>query len=205
MQISLWRWGARRPAPSRFLHPLGAQYNSGNCEAIGLLVAALDDWELSHFEDASALFRDFVASDPKPPYDWIAQYKPLAQKYVADYDAYKKITAEIQSADTAQKQTDVLEDLRVFKSNIHIPGKLASDLLQTETELQNKVAARQAEEQRVAAAGCIEARAGKPRLSKSPPQNSRPAFVSINLKRDWLQSRIRRFPIPTSAAKKLHC
>jgi len=45
--------------------------------------------------------------------------------------------------------------LKIFKSNIHIPGKLASDLLQTETELQNKVATRQAEEQRAAAQAAL--------------------------------------------------
>ena len=146
-----------RTASSTGPFPLSqaAQYNRGNCEAVGLLIGGLDDWELSDFEDACELFRDFVSSDPKPPYDWIAQYKPLAQKYVADYDAYKKITAEIKSADTAQKQTDALEDLQVFKTNIHIPGKLASDLLQTETELQAKVTARQAEEQRIAAQAAL--------------------------------------------------
>jgi len=129
----------------------GTQYNPENCESIGLLICALDDWEQAHYEDASALFHDFVVADPKPPYDWIAQYRPLAQKYVADYDAYKKITSEINAADSPKQQTEALEDLKVFKGNIHLPGKLAADLLQTETNLQNKVAARVAEEQRKAA------------------------------------------------------
>lgn len=146
--VEIGRIGSSSEAISR---AAGAQYNPENCESIGLLVCALADWEQAQYEDASALFRDFVVADPKPPYDWIGQYKPLAQKYVADYDAYKKITGEINAANTPQKQTEAMEDLKVFKSNVHIPGKLAADLFETETNLQNKVAARMAEEQRKAA------------------------------------------------------
>lgn len=129
---------------------LGDQYDPGNCGALGLLIFALADWQQSHFDEANGLFQAFIAADPKPPYDWIADYKPIAQKYVTDFDAFQKTAAEVKAADTLQKETDALKNVQDLEGRIHFAG-LKDQLARMETELNGKIAAAQAEEQERAA------------------------------------------------------
>ncbi len=123
-------------------------FNTSDCNALGLFIFALNDWEMSQFDDADPLFQAFLAADSKQPYDWVAEYKPLAYKYASDFSAYKKLMATIAAADGLQKQKQALEDLQALKSGLQIPGRLPEKLALIEADLQKKIAAGDAEEKR---------------------------------------------------------
>jgi len=132
-----------KPVPTA----ISSEYDPNNCEALGLLVFGLSDWEMSRFDEAVTLFQAFIAADPKPPYDWIAEYKPLVQKYIADFDSYKKVTALIKDADTLEKETAAFQHLRTLENSLQVPGRLTEKLAGLEPDLQAKIAADQAAEQ----------------------------------------------------------
>jgi eukaryotic-like serine/threonine-protein kinase len=123
-------------------------FDSDNFAALGLFILALDDWEMSHFDDADSLFQAFLASDPKQPYDWVAEYKPLAGKYTADLAAFKKVAAGAEAAGDLKKQKQAMEDLQALKSGLQVPGRLPEKLALIEADLQKKIDAGEADEKR---------------------------------------------------------
>ena len=136
--------GLGQPVPSA----AAKNFDSGNCAALGLFILALEDWEMSRFDDADSLFQAFLASDPKPPYNWIAEYKPLAGKYTADLAAFKKVTATVEAAGDLKQQKQAMEDLQALKKGLQVPGRLPDKLPDIEAALQKKIDAGDAEEKR---------------------------------------------------------
>jgi hypothetical protein len=123
-------------------------FDTDNCAALGLFIYALNDWEMSQFEEAQPLFDAFLAADPKQPYDWIAEYKPLAYKYTSDFSAYKKLMATVAAATDLQDEKKALQNLQELRGGLQVPGRLPEKLALIETDLQKKIAAGEAEEKR---------------------------------------------------------
>lgn len=65
-----------------------AQTDGRGADAFALFLFAMKDWWQSDFDDAAALLERFSATQPSGTVSWIAEYKPLAQKYLADYRVY---------------------------------------------------------------------------------------------------------------------
>jgi hypothetical protein len=105
---------------------MGTAYALDSEEALGPFIYGLKDWNISKFEDAGGLFALYLASTPKPPFEWVADYKPIAQKYADDEAAYEKVSAELAAANTPDKRTAALKDLDDLKSKVK--GKLAARL-----------------------------------------------------------------------------
>ena len=123
-------------------------FSTDNCSPLGLFVYGLNDWEMSQFDDAVPLFQAFLATDPKEPNDWIAEYNPLADKYTADYAGYKKVAAEIAVAGNLAKEKEAMDDLHALNGRLQIPGRLPEKLVVIEADLQKKITAAEAEEKR---------------------------------------------------------
>ncbi|HWB60671.1 MAG TPA: hypothetical protein VG733_14345, partial [Chthoniobacteraceae bacterium] len=123
-------------------------FDSGNFAALGLFILGVDDWEMGHLDDADVFFQAFVASDPKPPYEWVVQYKPIAGKYTADLAAFKKVCANVDAADNLKKEKQAMEDLQALKGGLQIPGQIPGKVAVIEAALQKKIDAGDAEEKR---------------------------------------------------------
>jgi serine/threonine protein kinase len=118
----------------------GSDYGMDSEEALAPLLFALKDWNLDKFEDAGRLFAIYLTSTPKDPFQWVADFKPIAQKYADDEAAYEKVSALAAAADTPDKRAGALkqvEDLQArVKGRLAAPlGKMANDLKQQSTEL----------------------------------------------------------------------
>ncbi|MEI8342719.1 MAG: serine/threonine-protein kinase, partial [Verrucomicrobiota bacterium] len=116
-----------------------SSYNPADCEAVAFFLFALQDWQLSDFDDAGALFKAFLKSEPTPPFDWISEYKPLAQKYVADFEVYKKIFPRVAEATTLAAKIDLLTELDATKNQPMLPGKMAAKIEQWREDLQQEI------------------------------------------------------------------
>jgi hypothetical protein len=90
--------------------------------AIAPFVFALKDWELGKFSEANQLFASFLASEPQGTSAWIADYRPLAEKYTGSFSAYEAANSGLKKAKTAEERAKVLASLDALKK---APGKMA--------------------------------------------------------------------------------
>ncbi|MDQ6809216.1 MAG: serine/threonine protein kinase [Verrucomicrobiota bacterium] len=57
-------------------------------EPFATLLFGLKDWQQGDFQTAAALLEQFVHTDSTGAFSWINEYRPLAQRYLADYRTY---------------------------------------------------------------------------------------------------------------------
>lgn len=126
--------------------------NPGDCQAIELFLCALHDWQLSDFEDAGALFQAFLDSNPADPFDWILEYKPIAEKYKSDFDSYRKISTMIAEAGNSKMKRAALDEIQELKNSLLLPGKLPQKLNKMEQALKQEVEKQKQQEEQNAAA-----------------------------------------------------
>jgi hypothetical protein len=116
----------------------GTSYALDSEEALGPLILALKDWNLGKFEDAGSLFALYLSSTPKDPFQWAADYKPIAQKYADNEAAYEKVSAAATAADTPDKRADALKQVDDLMGRVK--GKLATRLGRMELDLKKRSA-----------------------------------------------------------------
>jgi hypothetical protein len=119
-------------------------------EAFAFLLFALKDWNESDFDDAATFLDAYAASTVKPPYDWIAEYKPLAANYAADSKTVVTITNMAAKARTSAEKSAALDALRKARIELKIGGKANEALLKTDYELQRGASDAKADEERKA-------------------------------------------------------
>lgn len=100
-------------------------FEKTNFEAVGLLLLALKDWHLGHFEEGGALFRQFQSSTPQPPDDWINQYKEFAAEFIADFTVFRNAAEGFKPADSLEKQKKALAILRTGRAQLKPGSPLA--------------------------------------------------------------------------------
>ena len=108
-------------------------------EAFALFLFALKDIAQSDTNAAISLLEKFVSGQPAGKFGWVADYKPLAQKYLDDcraYAAWKNQSKGVE--DSAQ-----LENLRALKKNVKTRSALSDAMNAEEKTLAQRVAAQQ--------------------------------------------------------------
>ncbi len=66
-------------------------YDGATCEAFGLLATGLHDWASGDVEQGGELLERFARAHPAGPDAWIAQLKPVADPYLAEYRRYRTL------------------------------------------------------------------------------------------------------------------
>jgi hypothetical protein len=113
-------------------------YAPDSVEALAPLLFALKDWNLGRFEDAGKLLAVYLTSTPKDPFQWVAEYKPLARKYADDEAAYEKAAAAAAAADTPDARADALKQVTDLQARVK--GTLAAKLDKVARDLKKKSA-----------------------------------------------------------------
>ena len=103
-------------------------FKTDEFESLGLLAVALKNWDGGHFGDAASLFQAFIASEPRSPWRWIADFKPLAKRYLGDYDLFSPLSEKIKDASTAEQKTALIPQIEDLKTKLRLPGKLPERL-----------------------------------------------------------------------------
>jgi hypothetical protein len=117
---------------------VGGTYSLDSVEALAPFLFALKDWNLGQFEDAGRLLGLYLTATPKEPFDWVAEYKPLAQQYADNEAAYEKINGAMAAADTPAKRADVLRAIAELRGKVK--GTLAARLAQMQKDYQKRSA-----------------------------------------------------------------
>jgi hypothetical protein len=79
-------------------------YSASNFEAFGLLAGGVHDWNSGNLEKGGALIEQFANSTPRAPDEWVAELKPVATPYLADYRTYLELrdaAGKVAGGDTA--------------------------------------------------------------------------------------------------------
>ncbi len=114
----------------------GAGYSLDSADAIAPFLFGLKDWLLGKFDDAGRMFDLYLSSTPKDPFQWVGDYKPIAQKYADQEAAYEKVVAAFAAADTPEKRADAVKQADALKAQVK--GRLAAQLDKMETDLKKK-------------------------------------------------------------------
>ena len=77
-----------------------------------LFLLGLTDVQLGRFNDAEALLKAFVASQPPQSLAWISEYKPIARKYLADSQAILAWREQHRSAKSMIELRNALSSLQ---------------------------------------------------------------------------------------------
>jgi hypothetical protein len=118
---------------------MGSGYALDSVEALAPLLFGLKDWDLGRFNDAGTLLGLYLSSTPKEPFEWVADYKPLAQKYADDEAAYEKALADAAAADTPDKRAAALKEVTDLEARVK--GKMGAKLVKMAADIKKKSAA----------------------------------------------------------------
>jgi serine/threonine protein kinase len=109
-----------------------ADANARTPEAFALFLFAMKDWQQRAFKDAAALLERFERSQVPPAFSWINDYKPFAQKYLADFARY----AALDEKRELQQQLDATRDVL---SKLQTHGAMVDALKEQESAVSRKL------------------------------------------------------------------
>jgi len=111
-------------------------------DAFALFLFAVKDWQQSDFASAAALFEQFQRSQSTGAYAWINDYKPLAEKFLADYRVYADWQKQSQAFTKPEQITAALTALRAAQSKLQLRGRLNEAFKEEETKLTKRLEGR---------------------------------------------------------------
>src|SRR4029077_5414834 len=112
---------------------------SDNFKGFALLLFALKDISQIDVNDAAQFLEQFISAQPRGKFAWIADYKPLAQKYLDDCRLYAAWKNEPPGNDAAAN----LEKLRAIKKQLKTHSTISDEISSQEKNLAKHVTERQ--------------------------------------------------------------
>jgi serine/threonine protein kinase len=112
----------------------------GKSEDFALLIFALWDWEAkAAFADAGSLLQTFESR--VSPDDWPSKYKPLAEKYLADWKILEPLEKAFAKVDSPASASAVLAQIQRARSQVQTGTKITERLDSMERRAKAKAAA----------------------------------------------------------------
>jgi serine/threonine protein kinase len=126
---------ARRMNAAESVPAAAAQFPPTPPDVFALFLFAVKDWQQSDFANAAALFEQFQRSQPAGAYAWINDYKPLAEKFLADYRVYADWKTQAQKFTGRDQITAAVTALRTAQGKLQLRGRLNDAFKEEETKL----------------------------------------------------------------------
>ncbi|MFN2622420.1 MAG: serine/threonine-protein kinase [Chthoniobacterales bacterium] len=104
-------------------------------DRFALFLFAAKDWQQGDFANASSLFEQFNRTQSAGVYTWINDYKPLGEKFLADYRVYADWKKQAQSFTGRGQITAALTALRTAQGKLQLRGKLLDAFKDEEAKL----------------------------------------------------------------------
>ena len=108
-------------------------------DAFALFLFAVKDWQQSDFQNAGTLFEQFGRSQSAGAYAWVNDYKPLAEKFAADYALYAEWKKQAEGLTGRDKITAALTALRSAQGKLQLKGRLADAFKEEEAKLSRQL------------------------------------------------------------------
>jgi tRNA A-37 threonylcarbamoyl transferase component Bud32 len=104
-------------------------------DAFSLFLFGVKDWQQNDFAEAAALFDRYQGSQSAGPYAWVNDYKPLAEKFRADYRVYADWKNQAQNFTGREQITAAITALRVAQGKLQLHGRLNDAFKDEEAKL----------------------------------------------------------------------
>jgi len=104
-------------------------------DRFALFLFAMKDWQQSDFVNAGGLLEQFVGTQSEGAFTWINDYKPLAEKFLADYRVYAEWKKQAAGFTTREQITTALTALRTAQGKLQQKGKLNEAFKEEEARL----------------------------------------------------------------------
>jgi hypothetical protein len=104
-------------------------------DAFSLFLFAVKDWQQDDFSNAAGFFEQFQRSQSTAAYAWVNDYKPLAEKFLADYRVYADWKNQALSFTSRDQITAALTALRTAQGKLQLRGRLTEAFKDEETKL----------------------------------------------------------------------
>lgn len=141
--------GAGRMATDEAVPPVVSRgIDKSTVQAFALLLYGAKNWDFGRFEDAAPLLAEFGLAKPEEAFEWIAEYKPLAKKFLRDFDAYKRLVDQLAQPEIASDATTKIKMIDTFKSELQVGGRIIDKVAALEGGSREAVEAAQAEKKR---------------------------------------------------------
>lgn len=104
-------------------------------EALALFLFAIKDWQQSDFQNAAGLLEKYVQSQSSGAYGWVNDYKPLAEKFLADYRVYADWKTQAAGLTSRDQITTALTALKSAQGKLQLRGRLTDAFKDEEAKL----------------------------------------------------------------------
>ena len=104
-------------------------------DPLALFLFAVKDWQQSDFANAAGLFEQFQRSQSTGAYAWINDYKPLGEKFLADYRVYTDWKNQAQNFTGRDQITAAVTALRTAQGKLQLRGRLNEAFKDEETRI----------------------------------------------------------------------
>lgn len=104
-------------------------------ETFAVFLFAIKDWQQSDFANAAGLLEEFSKTEARGAYGWVNDYKPLAERFLADYRVYADWKKQAAGFTGREQVTAALTALRTAQGNLQLKGKLNDAFKDEETKL----------------------------------------------------------------------
>jgi eukaryotic-like serine/threonine-protein kinase len=120
-----------------------AQKDGSGFEVFALLLSGLKDIEQGDVTDAIPWLEQFLRAQPGGKFAWIADYKPVAQKYLDDARLYADWKKEPRDAGNTAQLSANLEKLRAIRKQLKTHTTISDELNTEEKSFSSRVADQQ--------------------------------------------------------------
>ena len=119
-----------------------ASLKRDSAETFALLLFGLKNVAEAAAKEAIPMLEQFVAAQPGGQFAWIADYKPLAQKYLDDARLYAALKEKSSDQDFA-KSPEYLKELRSVRNKLKMKSSLSAELMAEEKSIGPRIATQQ--------------------------------------------------------------
>ncbi len=129
--------------------PADTSIRGGNgAQSFSTLLFAFKDFDRGDFANAAVFLDQFISAQPASPYAWIADYKPLAQKYLTDLRIYNSWKNESNTSGRAAELKTALANLRSIETHLQTRGRLAEEVKSEISKLASQLSGKEKAESR---------------------------------------------------------
>lgn len=105
-----------------------AQINPNSADALALFLLAARNWQAAKYAEAVPLLERYSATNATGAFAWANDYKPVAQKLLADYKLYAEWKKQPHSFTTVSDIAAALKMLRASVRKLQTHGALADEM-----------------------------------------------------------------------------
>jgi len=110
-------------------------YAKNNFAAFAYFLYGLKNWQLGKIEEGAQMLRQFLATQPAKPWDWIRSYDPIAQKFLNDFDIWAPLNKDFAAATTPTAKAALLARVREAKNRVQTGDAIGARLDRMESKL----------------------------------------------------------------------